>query len=208
MDDNHLPHAPMHGQAMHILSSMQAIQGQQIDDFGVLMSSMPPHQQQLLQQAPAADGDAAATAEGEGKGEAGKKKRTLKELDLGTKWAIVARCVGFYDHDKGRIKQGKLSEIGQMFDVTDEVVRKLFLYYMKQVNDNVLVPDLGSARLSVATKKVKQDIAGRVEALHRESQGKLTVRAMSELYKERYGNPLPKSTMHEYIQRLGLSNKG
>ena len=134
------------------------------------------------------------------------KKRSLKELDLATKWSIIAKCLGNYDHDKGKVRAGKIPEISAAFEVADETVRKLFVFYMKQTHEGVLVPDLTSKRLGASTKKIKSEIAVQVRELYQESFGKLTVRGMSDMYRERYGKPLPKSTMHEYMHRLGLIN--
>ena len=71
-----------------------------------------------------------------------KERKGHADLKLQEKWAIVAYCMGNYEHDASRMGDGRRKEAAERFDLDPKTINRVLKEYLDQPRAGEIYPDM------------------------------------------------------------------
>jgi len=129
--------------------------------------------------------------------------RKSKKLNKDTKWAIIA-ALGNY-RNNGEIIRGGISAVARQFDVNEKTIRNVVKEYDEETARGNLVPDLTPGFVTREfNTECTEEVQDNLRSILVDFEGEVTYRQIQNIYETRFGRHFSLSTVHSYLQRMGV----
>ena len=132
------------------------------------------------------------------------QRKSKSDINLAEKWAIIARSIQFYDHEKNRMTDGSVSKLTQHFNVSQRTIQRILAEYFEKISDGTVYPDLSPSDRSDCgvPSKLNDEVTANIISLHNMTNGEMSIKQMSQLYLKEFGVKISNTSMHRYLKQI------